>query len=155
MTHNELRAGAAYVLERAEAIRTLADSEDRDMTDVERADFEAGMAYVEETTSQIERLATREAEIQRARDFLDAHPETETVVGDGTQIEGFNVNTRKTDDPFDLSHLGAGVERASQVRGRAIEAIERSRFFQEDDHKESATRIVERVPGVAEQVLVS
>ncbi len=154
MDRNELRAGIDYVAAALDTIHTAAA--DREMTDIERASWDEGLAYVTDARSQIERHDERQTEIERARQFLEAHPETETVPGDGTVIEGFNVNTRKAEDPFDLSAAPAyGAERSDDLRGRAIEAIERSNLFLEDDHKESATRLVERHAGAREQILLT
>lgn len=55
-----------------------------------------------------------------------------------------NVNTR-TGDPFDLSGVPAyGPQRATAIRSRALDAVERSSRFLEDRHKEQITRLVQR-----------
>jgi HK97 family phage major capsid protein len=56
-----------------------------------------------------------------------------------------NTGVRTKTDPFDLSGLPAyGEKRASECKARALDAIERSTRFVSDEHKEAATKLIER-----------
>lgn len=62
-------------------------------------------------------------------------------------------------DPFDLSDIPAfGERRDAELQSRAMSAIEESRDFAEDRHKEQATKIVQRLGrenGLAAQILLT
>lgn len=63
---------------------------------------------------------------------------------DGWKDKNFNVNTR-SEDPFDLSGLpGYGPKRDSEVRSRALDAVEKSSRYVSDSHKERTTDLIQR-----------
>lgn len=150
MDRNELLAGAAFVTDVMEWADAICRAEARDLTDDEQTAYDAGLAYVTDVTNQVDRMDSREAEIARARTFLNDHPETETVDGDGATGGGFNVNRKA--DPFDLSTVSYGEDLTS----RAVTAIERSQLFHDDSHREAATSRVSKLgTDAAGQVLAT
>lgn len=151
-----LRDGVAYV---AECLRALhAEIGDTEPSDDQRAAWDAGVEYVEQTEAQIERTEKRAAELERAAKLTERVGSMKLESGDGAAT--FNVNTRTDEDPHDLSTVRAqyGSARDSEIRDRALAYAENGRYFTEDAHREAATRKIEKLGNknrVAEQILLA
>lgn len=141
MDRTALLAGVEYVLAAMSQINDHARSEGSDLDDEAQARYDAGAAYVTETTALIERLDARDAELQRAQDFLAAHPQTAPIEGDGVRHVP-SINVRTADDPFDLSGLSVASSPAA-IRGQARTAIERMEHVS-DDAKQAAASVLDR-----------
>jgi len=128
-TIEELRAFIAACAERMSAIADTAATESRSaFDDGEQAEWDQLNRWVAEGNTLIE----RQEAIGRA-------------AAAGQTVAGFhapNVNTRKSEDPFDVSRLGPRSS-AAEVRGQALAAIE-SQKHTSDAVREAATRTVER-----------
>lgn len=120
------------------------------LTEEQEARFDALSSEVDTLTANIEKAEARAAVIERARVAASKKHEDRG-------IEVPNVNTRQS-DPFDLEGIPAyGAARTREVRGRTIDAIERSTRFTSDAHRAEAVRKVERygnAPGLAELILL-
>lgn len=121
-------------------------------TDDETRSWDDGAQYIETTTAEIEKLAARQATLDRAEAVVAAHPGS-LIAGDGL-VHVPNVNTRSSEDPFDLNSLTIGTS-ASDLRARAANAIER--MDGDSDDLETATKVLEstRSRAVAERYLIT
>lgn len=147
-------------MNRDQILARLAEIRDEiDEIDVEQADeqtterFDALTEEADGLRTRMDDLDRRDAARQAVRDAA-ARPGA-VVDGDGT-VDPPNVQVRQ--DPFNLDGVPAyGEARSREVRGRALDVIERSSRFIDDAHREQATRIVERngsQPGLAELTLL-
>ena len=129
MTENEIREGLAYVEAELRALDATAGDDALSAEDQER--FDAGLAYVAETRSELRKIEERKAEIRR----LAENP---------TNVEPAvpNVNTRGAEDPFDVSEITVATPK-SDIRARALTAVERMDEV-DDSVRQAATRTVER-----------
>ena len=109
-------------------------------TPEDSAAWDAGTAYIAQSTADVERFDARAAELSRAEAFVAAHPQS-TIEGDGVRHVP-SINTRTADDPFDVSAITVGTS-ATQVRGQARTAIERMDYVP-DDAKAAATETLDR-----------
>jgi HK97 family phage major capsid protein len=127
-TIEELRSFIAACAERMTAIATNLPESRSKFDETEQAEWDQLNGWVDEARSLID----RQEAIQRAADA-------------GQTVPGFhapNLNTRTSDDPFDVSALRFGAT-GSEVRGRARTAIEKMPHV-DDATRESATRTLER-----------
>lgn len=152
MDRNELLAGVDYV-RGVMQYHTDRVAAGHDETDADRTAWAEGVAYIEATAAEVQRADERDAQLTRAQQFLDAHPRS-LVAGDGL-VHVPNVNTRGSDDPFDLSTLTVGTS-ASDLRARAANAIERMQGADSDD-LEAAQQVLDstRSRAVAERYLLT
>lgn len=114
-------------------------------------------ATVTDRTDQAIALKADLAEALRLADELDELGdlvERGRVTPDAPKSE-FNINTRT--DPFDLSDVPQhGHARFEDLNARAFDMVEKSRSFGADDHKESATQVLEQTAGrAAQQIILS
>lgn len=154
MTLEQLRALLTQLRERLAALTgelrdmpSGADFTDEHATRAEAIDAILNTAHVEGAErgllDEIEHWEGREATMVRA---LELQERGVNEPGDGQRRApgAPNINTR-TSDPFDLSSVPAyGPERTREIRGRALDAVERSDRFLEDRHKEQVTRLLQR-----------
>ncbi len=107
-----------------------ADGESRsEFTEAEDAEFRQLEQWIDATKAHVKRLDS----IARAAEVP------------GAQVPGFtppNVNTRGSEDPFDLSDLRFSAP-GSELRGRALNALEQVKHL-DDASREKATVLVER-----------
>lgn len=155
MTLEQIRAQLKALRERLTALtgelRTMPSGEeftDEHATRSAEIDAELNTAYEDGAErgllDEIERLEQAERTMVRAADVL-ARGGQAGEPGDGARFgEGVNVNTR-TSDPFDLSGVPAyGEQRTREVRSRALDAVERSKRYLQDAHKERTTELLHR-----------
>lgn len=119
----------AFLAECRAAMEALVSEERAEFGETEQAEFDILERWVADTNAHIERLD----KIER----IAAQP--------GAQVPGFtppNVNTRGSDDPFDLSDLRFSTP-ASEIRGRVLTALEKVKHL-DDDSRAKATELVER-----------
>ena len=109
-------------------------------TPEDSAAWDAGTAYIAQSTADVERFDARAAELSRAEAFVAAHPQS-IIEGDGV-LHVPSINTRTADDPFDVSAITVGTS-ATQIRGQARTAIERMDHVS-DDAKAAATDTLNR-----------
>lgn len=151
-TRDELVAGIDYVRAAIADLDTAAEA--REWTDEERASWDAGYAYCTETAAQVAAIDEREAQRAQLAELANLG---RSIPGDTRPVP--NVNTRTGGNPFDVSTLDRfSPSFGSEVRARAIDAIEKGRGWYEDDHKEGATQKVEMLGNsnrAAEQILAS
>lgn len=92
---------------------------------------------------EIEHWEKREATVARALELGERAVEH----GDGIRDKHIGV-TGKTQDPFDLSGVPAyGPARAREIRGRAMDVVEKSTRFLHDGHREQVTQLLQRHGG--------
>jgi HK97 family phage major capsid protein len=122
-------------------------------TDDERQAFNDGLEWCAARAAEVVELERRAAEMTRLEEFVSAHPRS-LVPGDGNRHVP-NVNTRTSDDPFDLNTLTVGASSAD-IRARAMSAIESIRGGDSND-LEAAARVLEttRSRAVAERYLLT
>jgi len=134
---SELRDGVEYVEAELRSIHGIAGEAALDADT--QARFDGGLSYVRETKAEIVKIEERQraaAEFAAARGHID-------VPADEARTAGFSVNTRT--NPFDLSDLPHGEARSSELRSRALEAIEKHvPSYMSDSVREGATATAER-----------
>ena len=124
---------------RAEILE-LAETET--LTDEQAARYEAANVEFDSLRTQIEDAEARSARIEEIRSFAPKG-EVKPQETERTMPESININTRTT--PFDLSDVSRGADRESELRGRAVEAIERHLpKSTPDSAREAMTSLVER-----------
>ena len=132
-----LRALQAERSELRDEFRTLAQAETLD--DIQQSRFDE----LEEGTA-LDALDTEESTLKRklaAFDRYEKIPDRSTESGDDPGAPNVNVRT----DPFDTASLPAyGPARGSEMRARAVSAVEKSTRFVADAHRESVTKVLER-----------
>lgn len=130
----------------AEGYATRAEAEERDITAEERADADAKLAEAIALKAEYADATTRAAELADLEDVVVRGGET--VMESPTPRDVPNINTRT--DVYDFSDLPSDEHaRRQDLNARAFSMIEKSRAFHEDDHKESATRVLEQTSGTA------
>lgn len=130
-----------------------------DTIDVEAADeptierFDALTDEADGLKTDLESIEARDAKRAEVRAAVESG-EARTVPA--TDMRSVNVNVKT--DPYDLSDLPAyGSQRAAEIRGRALDVIASEARFVSDEHRETATKLIERIgstPNVAENVLL-
>jgi HK97 family phage major capsid protein len=151
-TLEERRTNVAYV--ETELLRIHDEAGDDPLDDETQTRFDAGEQYIREQRAEISQIEARNA----AAEELRARVATDPTLTSERSIEAPNVNTRT--DPWDMSTVryDSPTRMAADMQSRAVTAIEQSRSFVESDHRESATRKVERLGrknGLAEQILLT
>lgn len=130
--------------EDVEYVRSILDelaesATDREFTEDEQSHWDEGRAFVTETVAKIEAIDAREAQRAELAALAIAKPERQ----ERAVPEAVNVNTRTS--PWEDVKSPSERGYHGDVRARAIDAIERADHFLSDDHREAATRAVERV----------
>lgn len=142
MTPDQIREAIEYL---DACIRAIHDgAEGRSLDTDEQTRFDEGLA-----------------ERQRLVELLERHNTVATLAAVPAATERgitqpFNVNTRGSDDPFDLSELRFGTP-GSEFRGRAMRALDQVDGL-EARHRESAERLIRRDPtggAVARHILAT
>ena len=112
------------------------------LDDEQEARYDELETEATELLVSIDKAEARAAKLEEVR--AQANKPAAVVDGDGAR-QTVRVNTSSS-DPFDLSGLPAyGEARNREVRARAKTAIETSTRFLSDDHKEHATRLLQRL----------
>ena len=123
---------------------------DREFDDAERAAWDEGRTFVEAQVAKIGEYDEREAQRAALRDLAIAKPDHV----EGPTDTSFNVNTRTSPFEIDKQPWDRGYD--SDMRSRAIAAVEGARHFHEDSHREAATDKIEKLGNsnrAAEQIL--
>lgn len=111
-TAAELRADADYLNDCCVDIHAVAVEEERDLSEDEQTRFDEGIAERDRLRVEAEKAEQREAAIAAGR----------TTRGDNFQP--YNVNTRESDDPFDMRDVSI-LASPSELISRAQAAIEK------------------------------
>jgi HK97 family phage major capsid protein len=121
-------------------IRTeLLELAETDLDEDQAARFEALETENNELETEREPLAERAAFIERIRGAQAAGGSRSTEPG------GTDIHVRTNQGPFDnLDAVRSGMVPASDLRSRALDAIEQAPDYVEDAHREHATSLVER-----------
>ncbi len=111
-----------------------------------------GDRFIDEQAALVRRIDERDSQLARAGDFLAAHPQS-LIEGDAVRHVP-NINTRSSEDPFDLNTVTIGTS-AADLRARAANAIER--MDGDSDDLETAQRVLDatRSRQVAERYLIT
>jgi HK97 family phage major capsid protein len=102
----------------------------KELADMTRAHTETEAAEWRSLTEEFDALEAREAELA---------DRAERAAKASKVFESFNVNTRTGGNPHDVDVLRAAPD---ELRGRAMDAIERSKLILNDTFKEEATATV-------------
>lgn len=115
---------------------------------VERAEIDPATetpeqrAAWDEAIAEDDKLAERQAEL-----------EARAAAAAKTVSAGFNLNMRKSEDPAAVEVRDVNILPDAEVRGRAIEIVERNaRKFVNDDHANDVTKLIERGGEVGRKV---
>ncbi|WP_067967516.1 phage major capsid protein [Nocardiopsis trehalosi] len=126
--------------QRLDAIRAeLLELAETDLDETQAARFDE--LETEHAALEEERvpLAKRAATVERMRASLTAGGERATEAG------GIDVHVRTDRTPYDdLDQVRSGTVALADVRARALDAIEQAPAYVADEHRERATRLVER-----------
>lgn len=126
----ELRDGIEYVEQVMVTMNTRAAEEARDFTAEEQTSWDAGVEYVADAEERAGRLEQRAEFVRRANE--------------GRSEPGHDAPTStSTRDAFSLDGLGYGTSR-SDLRSRALTALEQVAGDLTDAHRQRATELVER-----------
>ena len=158
MTREEIEARLKAIIEERAALKAEFETLTRadDITEEQQARLDV---LIGDEDNPLDKL---DAEEKRHKAALAAHERFEKVPnaverGDDRTPTAPHVNRDR--DVFDRSGVAAfGAARQSEMRTRALSAIERSSDFASDDHKQQATQLVERLghrSQLGEQILMT
>lgn len=118
----------------------MAENNDGSFTDDEQARWDELDAWERDGSTELAAIETREARLAEVRNRAEITGAT--VPGD-TRPTVPNVNTRSL--TYDVTDVGYGEKRNTEIRDRALYAIEKGDGWISDEHRHAATEKIERL----------